>query len=171
MPTDARAINDMVDIVNVLRNLNFDCTQFNVTIDTAVRVRLKKQEIPGFPWGEEYTFGMTRPAKNQIKLWNSKARRYGDPQGSSIYYTCPDTVITFAGDGAGQRICWQWDNSSDGGPVFSIMPNPQVNDPLDASNIIYGVVAVFNVDNGFPTLTDYQQCGFVVLPFLSPATV
>ena len=185
MPTDARAINDMVDIVNVLRNLNFDCTQFNVTIDTAVRVRLKKtQEIPGFPWGDRWPFGLglvmpTSPgAFGSVTIYNPMLRRYGDPQGAApnqtICYTCADATIAFTGNGSGQRICWQWDNSSGSGAVFSIMLYPQVNDPIDAGEILRGVVAIFDVTNGVPALATggSVQCGQIItLPMFAPATV
>jgi hypothetical protein len=117
-----------------------------------------------YPWGTQYTFGLARTGANKITVYNAKARRYGDPQGASLYYTCSDTEVTFAGNGAGQKIVWRWSPAG-----LSILTAPQTNDPMDDSSYIYGVIAVFSVTNYLPTLTDYQQCGIIVLPVFAPA--
>jgi hypothetical protein len=113
----------------------------------------------GYPWGDQYTFGLKRTGTNKITVYKGKLRRYGDPQGVKICYEAADTEVTFAGDGAGQRIVWKW--SPDTG--LTILATPQTNDPMDDSSYIYGVVAIFTVTNGIPILTDYQQCGIIVL--------
>ena len=127
-----------------------------------------------FPWSDKLTFGLSKTARNKIKVLNCKARRYGDPQGTApnqtIYYTCSDKEITFTGDGTGQRICWKW-NPTDG---LQILDNAQTNDPMDDSNDIYGVVAVFDVVNGRADLAvgGVIQCGSVlVLPTFTVAGV
>jgi hypothetical protein len=118
----------------------------------------------GYPWGTQYTFGLKRTGANKITVYNAKARRYNDPQGASLYYTCSDTQVTFAANGAGQKIVWRWSPAG-----LSILTAPQTNDPMNDSNYIYGVIAVFSVTNLRPTLTDYQQCGIIVLPVFAPA--
>lgn len=119
----------------------------------------------GYPWGTEYTFGLERTAPNKIKIYNGKARRQNDPQGTSLYYEAPTTEVTFAGNGDGQRIVWKW--SIDSG--LEINAAPQTNDPMNDSTYIYGVIAVFNVTSGTAALADYQQCGIIVLPVFAPA--
>ena len=125
-----------------------------------------------FPWRSELVFGLQQTARNKVKVLNCKARRYGDPQGTApnqtICYTCADKEITFAGDGAGQRICWKW-NPTDG---LRILDNAQTNDPMDDSTDIYGVVAIFDVTGGMATLATggVIQCGQVItLPLFTVA--
>ena len=81
-----------------------------------------------------------------VTIFNPTARRFGDPQGSSPDYTCADATITIGGNGAGQRIIWQW--SPDAG--LSIQTNAQTNDPTDSPPIIRGVLAIFDVTNNLP---------------------
>lgn len=114
-----------------------------------------------FPWLPTITFGLERTGNAKIKVLNCKARRYADPQGSSIYYVCSDTEVTFTGAGDGQRICWKWNPTAG----LSILTAPQVNDPLDDSTYIYGVVAVFDVSASLvATLATGGsiQCGQVI---------
>lgn len=124
--------------------------------------------ITPFPFGPFFTFGLSQTANNKIKVLNCKARRYADPQGTSIYYVCSDTEVTFTGDGTGQRICWKWNPTAG----LSILTAPQTNDPLDDSTYIYGVVAVFDVSSGVATLATggVIQCGQVItLPLFTVA--
>ena len=121
-----------------------------------------------FPWLPTITFGLERTAAAKIKVLNCKARRYKDPQGASIYYVCSDTEVTFTGDGTGQRICWKWNPTAG----LSILTAPKTNDPLDDSEYIYGVVAVFDVSNLYATLATGGsiQCGQVItLPLFTVA--
>jgi hypothetical protein len=62
----------------------------------------------GYPWGTHYTFGLKRTGTSKITVYNAKARRYNDPQGTSLYYTCSNTEVTFTSNGAGQKIVWRW---------------------------------------------------------------
>ncbi len=124
-----------------------------------------------FPYGKQWPFGLGIDGNN-VTIYNPMLRRYGDPQGTApnqaICYTCADTTITFGGDGSGQRVCWKW--SPAGGLV--ILPDAQVNDPIDDGTYIYGVVAIFNVENSIPSLAvgGCIQCGQIIaLPVFTVA--
>ena len=126
MPTDARAINDMVDIVNVLRNLNFDCTQFNVTIDTAVRVRLKKtQEIPGFPWGAEHPWGLISVVGAVVTIAPGEF-----DAGNGAALKTDRTSVTIMDDAS--YIPLEYDPSGSG--TLSILP-PQTGKPVSGNGV------------------------------------
>jgi hypothetical protein len=114
----------------------------------------------GYPWGAQYTFGLVRTGTNIITVYNGKLRRLNDPQAGKLCYEAANTAVTFAGNGAGQRIVWEWSAASG----LIIKAAPENADPTNDTDIYRGVVAIFNVVEGFPCLTDYEQCGIIMLP-------
>ena len=120
-------------------------------------------------WSSTPTFGLTRTGNGKITVHNCKARRFGDPQGTSIYYTCGDVEVIFGADGTGYRIVWVWDATS-GTPTLSVLADPQINDALDSLPIIRGTVAIFDVVNGIPRLAKggTDQLGHpIILPLFT----
>ena len=127
-----------------------------------------------YPYGKQYTFGYTI-TKNTVSIWNGRARRYGqyNGDGTNVIFAAASnpTVVTFS-DGAKQRIVWQW--SPSGGLVINT--SPQVNDPSDSAPVISGIVAIFDCNNGVPTISAAggasDQLGhLLILPIEAPATV
>jgi len=171
-PTQANPLNRMAEIVNILRKLRFDQQQFNVWYgNDGVNVSLHSNPL-GYPWGNQWTFGITITKANVVRVFNGKARRYGDqvyamvPAGTDDQ-GMPYVDVTFQGDGTGQQIVWQWD--SVGGLVIS--PNPVVGAVADDATYIRGILSVWTRANGQVALTDYQQCGTIVLPVFTKPTV
>jgi len=116
----------------------------------------------GFPWGENYTFGITQTASDKLKVWKGKYRRWGDQT-----YDATDTEVTFTGDGD-QYIVWRWSESSG----LEIVTTPQNNYPVEAdSTYQYGAVHKVNLTTGVFTLLESIQTGIINAPiFTKPGT-
>jgi hypothetical protein len=113
---------------------------------------------PGFPWGNNYTFGITQTASDKLKVWKGKFRRWGDQT-----YNAADTEVTFTGDGD-QYIVWKW--SADGGLV--IESTPQTNYPSESdSTYIYGAVHKVNLAGSTFTLLESIQTGIINAPIFT----
>jgi hypothetical protein len=113
---------------------------------------------PGFPWGENYTFGITQTAADKLKVWKGKFRRWGDQT-----YNADDTEVTFTGDGD-QWLVWRWSESSG----LEIQSTPQNNYPVEAdSTYIYGPIHKVNLTAGMFTLLDACQDGIVNAPIFT----
>jgi hypothetical protein len=113
---------------------------------------------PGFPWGSQYTFGITQTAADKLKVWKGKFRRWGDQT-----YHAADTEVTFSGDGD-QYIVWRWSESSG----LEIVTTPQVNYPAESdSTYIYGPVHRVNLTAGVFTLVDAIQAGIINAPIFT----
>ncbi len=111
-----------------------------------------------FPWGSQYTFGITQTAADKIKVWKGKFRRWGDQT-----YNAADTEVTFTGDGD-QYIVWRWSESSG----LEIVTTPQVNYPAESdSTYIYGPVHKVNLTAGVFTLVDAIQTGIINAPIFT----
>lgn len=109
----------------------------------------------GFPWGSNYTFGITRISADKLKVWKGKFRRWGDQT-----YVATDTEVTFYGDGD-QWLVWRW--SEDSG--LEIVTTPQTNYPAEAdSTYIYGPIHKVNLTGGVFTLLDSVQTGIINAP-------
>ena len=160
----------MEQVASVAQQMQNDMQEMRALINRARTVEMKQAPIQGFPFGKQYVFGINIPRGNSsVIIYNPMLRRYGDPQGSAICYTCEDATVTFGGDGNGQRIVWKW-KASEG---LSINSAPQNNDPIDDSTYIYGVVAIFDVSGGVISLAKggIVQCGQIItLPVFSKAT-
>jgi hypothetical protein len=132
-----------------------------------LRVNWKSQTLSGtsFPWGENYTFGITDTSAEgvyKLKVWLGKFRRWGDQT-----YTAADTEVTFSGDGD-QYIVWRW-SEADG---LEIVDEPQVNYPAESdSTYIYGAVHKVNLTAGKFTLLESIQTGIINAPIFSAAGV
>jgi len=104
----------------------------------------------GFPWGSQYTFGITQTAANKLKVWKGKFRRGGDQT-----YHAADTEVTFTGDGD-QWLVWRWSESSG----LEIQSTPQDNPPAESdSTYVYGPIHKVNLAAGVFTLVDACQLG------------
>lgn len=114
----------------------------------------------GFPWGENYVFGITDASADgeyKLKVWNGKFRRWGDQ-----VYSAADTEVTFTGDGD-QYIVWRWSTSG-----FEIVTTPQTNYPAESdSTYIYGVVHKVNLTDGVFTLLESVQTGIINAPIFT----
>ena len=115
----------------------------------------------GFPWGENYTFGITDVSSggtSKLKVWKGKFRRWGDKT-----YNAADTEVTFSGDGD-QYIVWKWSES--GGLV--IESTPQTNYPAESdSTYIYGAVHKVNLAGSTFTLLESIQTGIINAPIFT----
>ena len=120
----------------------------------------------GYPWGSQYTFGITDDGAGNVVIHNAKARRFGDPQGAApnqmICYTCVDTAVPILGL---SKVTWKWNPTAG----LIIQNFAQVNDPIDDGTWIYGVIGIFDFQNGRIVLVDYQQCGIIQLPLFTKA--
>ena len=116
---------------------------------------------PGFPWGSNYTFGITNTSTgdvNKLKVWKGKFRRWGDQT-----YNAADTEVTFTGDGD-QYIVWKWSES--GG--LEIVTTPQTNYPSESdSTYIYGAVHKVNLAGSTFTLLESIQTGIINAPIFT----
>lgn len=114
----------------------------------------------GFPWGENYTFGITQTADDKLKVWKGKFRRWGDQT-----YTASDTEVSFTGDGD-QWLVWRWSESSG----LEIVTAPQSNYPVEAdATYIYGPIHQVNLTSGVFTLLDAVQDGIINAPIFTVA--
>lgn len=119
------------------------------------RVKVIGSAVEGFPFGSNYTFGLTRISATKLKVWKGKFRRWNDQ-----VYHAPDTEVTFSGDGD-QFIVWKWSES--GGLVIQATPQDDWPDESD-STYIYGVVHQVNLTAGVFTLVDAVQDGIINAP-------
>jgi hypothetical protein len=142
LPTDAAAINEMVDVVNILRKLQFDEQSFNISYDgNGLKISSKSPSIVvtplGYPYGDRWTWGIDITS-NQVNIYNPRAKRYGEP-----VYTCADYEVILY-DGIGQHIVWVWSESSG----LSIQTDTQTNDPVDNPPIYRGIVCTLDCIDG-----------------------
>ena len=115
----------------------------------------------GFPWGENYTFGITDVSEGgtyKLKVWNGKFRRWGDKT-----YHAAEAEVTFGGDGD-QWLVWRWSES--GG--LQIDPTPQISYPAERDSIfIYGPIHKVNLTAGVFTLLESAQTGIINAPIFT----
>jgi hypothetical protein len=153
------------DIDKAVANINvhFGAVSWNQGIPTI----LTRNDLYGaggtggsFPWGSNYTFGITSTASDKIKVWKGKFRRWGDQT-----YVAADTEVTFSGDGD-QWLVWRWSESSG----LEIVTTPQTNYPVEAdSTYIYGPIHKVNLTAGVFTLLDACQDGIINAPIFTIA--
>jgi hypothetical protein len=114
----------------------------------------------GFPWGSNYTFGITKTAADKLKVWKGKFRRWGDQ-----VYVAADTEVTFTGDGD-QYLVWKWSE----GTGLEIETEPRATWPAESdSTYIYGVIHQVNLTSESFTLLDAVQDGIINAPIFGAA--
>lgn len=167
LPTNSQAINNMAAILEMLRRIDFDRSEFNVISNASgLHISLKHNAAElGYPWnnnGMYYCFGLTRKSANVITVTKGKAVREGDPKIGIVvgdltlkpHYSAPDTDVTFGGDGVQQQIVAAWNPSG-----LTITPVAITGAVQSDSTTIRRVVAIFNVVGGYATLVDHIQAG------------
>ena len=116
----------------------------------------------GFPWGSNYTFGITKTAADKLKVWNGKLRRWGDQ-----VYVAADTEVTFGSDGDFYLV-WRWSESS--GLEIETTPRAVTSWPDESdSTYIYGVIHKVKLLSGAFTLLDAVQDGIINAPIFTVA--
>jgi len=118
--------------------------------------------VLGFPWGSNYTFGITKTADDKLKVWNGKFRRWGDQ-----VYVASDTEVTFGSDGEFYLV-WRWSESS--GLEIETTPRAVTSWPAESdSTYIYGVIHKVKLLSGAFTLLDAIQDGIINAPIFTVA--
>jgi hypothetical protein len=158
--------NQVVDTLWRLRVLSSqDVVVDELPDGLRLRVNWRSQTLSGtsFPWGENYTFGITDTSADgtyKLTVWKGKFRRWGDQT-----YNAADTEVEFTGDGD-QYIVWRW--SVSGG--LEIMDEPQSDYPGESdSTYIYGAVHKVNLTSGKFTLLESIQTGIINAPIFTVA--
>jgi hypothetical protein len=142
-----------------------DGTPWTVIVDGSTDIPFPNGAKPqmGWPWGEQYTFGITQTAEDKIKVWKGKMDRWGDEQNGAGPYVAADTEVTFEGDGT-QYLIWKWSESSG----LEILTTPQVNWPLKfADGYIFGVIHQVKLYNKVFSLVDGIQAGMLPAPMFT----
>jgi hypothetical protein len=133
---------------DVLEDQLSDVGELGAPLDPDVEtpgVQIHGQE-EGFPWGDQFTFGLKDNCDGSITVYNARAIRHDDPLNPTgvILGAAAANTITFGKVAAHQLICWQWVKGS---ALITVMRNPQDVQPNDDAYNVYGTVADFAVTN------------------------